>query len=231
MSPFVTMFSTLFNYCTFIWRAFPFWFGYDVKVVCCGFIVCAKGLNFFFQCSDVLKTEVSFTIKTNCLTLSIYNHANLVYPLIRYRCFVTEFGANVPVLMSQVSAYVALTSPGSSVGSDAGCQSTGSGYESQLGNHYFRRLTKVTVTSVIRLPPMGLQSMWKSSHLLGKYVVWITGVRKLGNTWIAELAVIWLNNSVCDRGNPAAAISLILAVYILDPTCYHPTATPTACKR
>ena len=37
--------------------------------------------------------------------------------------------------------------------------------------------------------------MWKSSQLHGKTVVWRTGVRKPGNTWICELAiVIWLNN-------------------------------------
>ena len=40
-----------------------------------------------------------------------------------------------------------------------------------------KRFTKVTVTIVIRLSPMGLQPMWKSSQLLGKYVVWITGAR------------------------------------------------------
>ena len=35
-----------------------------------------------------------------------------------------------------------------------------------------RRLTKVNRTIVIRLSPMGLQSMWKSSQLLGKIVMW-----------------------------------------------------------
>ena len=38
------------------------------------------------------------------------------------------------------------------------------------------------------------KSMWKSSQLLVKNVVWSTGVRKLGNTWLSELAtVLWLN--------------------------------------
>ena len=53
---------------------------------------------------------------------------------------------------------------------------------SSVGQHSLRRLTKVTVTRVIRLPPMGLQSMWKSSQLPGKNVVWSTGVRKPRNT-------------------------------------------------
>ena len=45
-------------------------------------------------------------------------------------------------------------SPGSSVGSDAGCQTRGCEFESQLGQQSFRRLTKVTVTCVIRLSQM-----------------------------------------------------------------------------
>ena len=56
-------------------------------------------------------------------------------------------------------------------------------------------LPKVIMTSVIRLPPMGYQSMWKSSQLLGKNVVWRTGVRKPRNIQEGELAaVIWLKN-------------------------------------
>ena len=56
-----------------------------------------------------------------------------------------------------------------------------------MGNDVFNNLSVVsrrtdytlhTVASVIRLSPMGLQSMWNSSQLLGKYVVWRTGVRK-----------------------------------------------------
>ena len=78
----------------------------------------------------------------------------------------------------------------SSVGSNAGCQSRGCEFEPQLGQHSFRRLTKVTVTSVIRLSPMGQQSMWKSSQLLGTYVVWCTGVIIPGNRWIGELAAL-----------------------------------------
>ena len=67
--------------------------------------------------------------------------------------------------------------------------------EPQLGQHSSRRLTKVTVTSVIRIPPMGLQSMWRSSQLLGNgNIVWSTSVRKPGNTCVCELvAVIRLN--------------------------------------
>ena len=38
---------------------------------------------------------------------------------------------------------------GPSPGSDAGCQSRGCEFEYQLGQHSFRCLTKVTVTSVI----------------------------------------------------------------------------------
>ena len=43
------------------------------------------------------------------------------------------------------------TSPGSLVGSHAGSQSKGCEFESQLGQHSLRRLTKIIVPSVIRL--------------------------------------------------------------------------------
>ena len=43
----------------------------------------------------------------------------------------------------------------SEVGSNADSQSRGREIESQLDQHSFRRLTKVTVTSVIRFSPMG----------------------------------------------------------------------------
>ena len=72
-------------------------------------------------------------------------------------------------------------SPGSLVGSNAGCQSRRCEFESKLGQHSFRRLKKFIVTSVIRLPPMDVQSMWKRRQLLGQIVVWITSVSKLGN--------------------------------------------------
>ena len=74
-------------------------------------------------------------------------------------------------LPSEISFLYCVPSPGSLVGRDAGCQSRGCESEPQFGQHSFRRLTKVIVTSVIRLSPMGYQSMWKSSHLLGKNVV------------------------------------------------------------
>ena len=51
----------------------------------------------------------------------------------------------------------------------------------ELGQHSFRRLTKVIETSVIHLPSMGYQSMWKSSQSLGNIVVWSTGVREPAN--------------------------------------------------
>ena len=62
-------------------------------------------------------------------------------------------------------------------------------FEPQLGKHSFRRLTKVIVTSVIGIPPMGNQSMWKSSQLPWKNVVWSTGVRQSRNIWVGELAL------------------------------------------
>ena len=48
------------------------------------------------------------------------------------------------------------TSPESSVGSDAGCQSKGFEFESRLGQHSFRRLTKVNATCAICLSPIDL---------------------------------------------------------------------------
>ena len=84
-----------------------------------------------------------------------------------------------------------MPSPGSSVGSDAGFQLRGCEFESRLGQLSFRGLTKVNATCVIPLPPMGwAKSMWKSSQLLGKIVVWSTGVRKPGNAWVGELAAV-----------------------------------------
>ena len=41
-------------------------------------------------------------------------------------------------------------SSGSLVGNDVSCQSSGCEFEPELGQHSFRRLTKVTATSVIR---------------------------------------------------------------------------------
>ena len=79
-------------------------------------------------------------------------------------------------------SFALLPSTGSSVGSEASCQSRGCEFEFHLGQHFFRRFTKVTVTSVILLSQMGLQSMWRSSLLLGKNVVWSTGVINPGNT-------------------------------------------------
>ena len=83
------------------------------------------------------------------------------------------------------------SSSGISVGKDASRQSRGCEFKPQLGRS-FRRLTKVTVTSVIRLPPLGLQSMCKSSQLLGKKVVWSTGLNKPGIARVFELAAVIL---------------------------------------
>ena len=55
------------------------------------------------------------------------------------------------------------------------------------------QITLSSCLNWIRLPGTGQHSMWKSHQLLGKYVVWSTGVRKPRNIWIGELAaVIWL---------------------------------------
>ena len=55
-------------------------------------------------------------------------------------------------------------------GADRGYQSKGREFEPKLGQHSFG------------LTPIGLQSMWQSSQLLGKSVVWSTGVGKSGKT-------------------------------------------------
>ena len=68
-----------------------------------------------------------------------------------------------PVCMSSILPYqfrksyfhIFLLSPSRAVGSDAGCQSSGCEFESKLGQHFFHRLTKVNVTRVIHLSPMG----------------------------------------------------------------------------
>ena len=58
--------------------------------------------------------------------------------------------------------------PGSSVSSDAGCQSRCCEFDSRLCQLSSRRLTKVNATFVIH---QWAKSMWKSSQLLGKIVV------------------------------------------------------------
>ena len=97
-------------------------------------------------------------------------------------------------------AYSKQPSPGSSVGSDEGCQSRGCMFEPKLGQHSVRRLTKVTVISVIRLLPMDYQSMWKSSQLPGKYVVWSTGVRKPGDISVGLNGSPWYNCILFENG-------------------------------
>ena len=69
--------------------------------------------------------------------------------------------------------------PGSSVGSDAGCE-----FEPLLGQHSFRRLTKVTVSSVIPIQPMGQQSTWKSSQLFDKTVEVLSTDSKETHEWV-----------------------------------------------
>ena len=63
-------------------------------------------------------------------------------------------------------------------------------FEPHLGQHSLQHLTKVSVTSLIRLPPIGLQSMWKSSQLLVNIVGLKTCVRKPGNTRVCQLATV-----------------------------------------
>ena len=74
---------------------------------------------------------------------------------------------------------ICLSSRGSSVGSDACCQSRGCEFESLLSQLSFRRLTSMRHASFVF--HQWAKSMWKSSQLLGKIVVWGTGVRKPGN--------------------------------------------------
>ena len=79
------------------------------------------------------------------------------FSLVLCRCFQTCLLQNC-CMWERVNTQLILTimpSPGSSVGSDAGCQSRGCEFESRLGQLSFRRLTKVNATYVIRLPPMG----------------------------------------------------------------------------
>ena len=69
-----------------------------------------------------------------------------------------------------------------SVGSVAGCQSSGFELEPKLGQHHIRCSTTVTLTFVIRLQPMGYQSMGKVTSSLenipvwSEYVNWLLGV-------------------------------------------------------
>ena len=75
-----------------------------------------------------------------------------------------------------------------------GCQSRSCEMELKLGQYYFRKRFKAT--RVICLPQMGLHSMWKRSHLLGKTVMCSNGVRKSGNTCVGWLATMILLNKL-----------------------------------
>ena len=63
--------------------------------------------------------------------------------------------------------YVLIILSDSTVGSEAGCQSRGCEFESWLGQHSFRRLTKVNVPWVICLSPMDLV------HVEKQTVAWV----------------------------------------------------------
>ena len=89
-------------------------------------------------------------------------------------------------------------------------------------------LINVNATSVIRLQPMVKQSMWKRSQLLRKCVVWITGVRKLGNTWLGELAVIWLNN--CWKRRKKSQINHLAFISFQTSLSVLCSVTITACN-
>ena len=71
------------------------------------------------------------------------------------------------------SMYSLKAEPNSTVDNDACCQSRGCEFEPQLGQLYVRHFN---VTSVTHLRATCSQSMWKSSLLFGKYVVWRTDV-------------------------------------------------------
>ena len=61
ISAFVTMFSTPFNYCTFIRREFPFFFWYIFKGDCCRLFVCWNGVNtqLYLQGSSIRGRKVT----------------------------------------------------------------------------------------------------------------------------------------------------------------------------
>ena len=78
-------------------------------------------------------------------------------------------------------------SPGSSVGSNVGCQSRGCEFESQLGQHSFRRLTKVIVTCVIHCSPMGCLTIYVEKQPVAWkvccVVYWCGKTRKHMSRW------------------------------------------------
>ena len=63
-------------------------------------------------------------------------------------------------------------------------------FESQLGKHYFQRLTKVNATRAIRRPAIRQQYMWKCSRSLETTVEWNYGVGKPVKTWEGELVAV-----------------------------------------
>ena len=78
-----------------------------------------------------------------------------MWKIFNIESLIIEFKNENIVTIGMSSFSVSESSPGSSVGNDAGCQSRGCEFESRLGQLSFRRLTNVIATCVIRLPPMG----------------------------------------------------------------------------
>ena len=114
----------------------------------------------FFLCHYVFKkpsaTEASESVYMRERVNKLHFFSLFLFLFLFVKFFFLLFLFFFFLKTSQVCCFaLSMQSPGSSIGSDAGCQSKGCEFEPQLGQHSFRRLTKVTVTSVIRLSQMG----------------------------------------------------------------------------
>ena len=88
-----------------------------------------------------------------------------------------------PLNVVNFSVYQYNPSPGSSVGTDVGCQSWVCKFESQLGQYSFRRLTKVTVTSVILISTIVYVEIQKVAIKVCCVDYWCEKARKHKSRW------------------------------------------------
>ena len=92
-----------------------------------------------------------------------------------------------------------------------GCQSRGCEFEPQLGQHSFHRLTKVIVTCVIRLSPMGCLTVYVEKQPVAWKDCCVDYCCEKARKHIGELAaVIWLKNCWKRHLTPPQTINLIL---------------------
>ena len=114
-------------------------------------------------------------------------------------------------------------SPGSSVGSGAGCQSRGCKFESRLGQLSFRRLTKVNATCLVHLPPMGLVYVEKQPVAWEDCCVeyWCENTRKCMSRWTCRRDITEKMLKTALNPNKSINQTWTIGRLILKQNCNH----------